>query len=228
MLQGFAAPLPVSIAVIRYLHIAFGFVAFFAAPGALATRKGGKAHRLWGRIFFWAICGTTALALILGAWRPNYFLFLIALFSFYLAFSGYRILYRKMGQPATWFDWLVTVVCLVASVLLCVMSIAKPVFVRSGVDPVLSIFGLIGTVGTVRDIRLFLHKYDPKRDRMVWMRKHIGNMLGAYIAALTAFSATTLHFIPPILRWLWPTFLFVPVIVYNIRKYKTRDNTGNV
>jgi len=56
--------------------------------------------------------------LILGLWRPNYFLFLVGLFSFYLAFAGYRVLYRKrpdLGQRATALDYVVTVICLAAS-----------------------------------------------------------------------------------------------------------------
>ena len=39
----------------RWLHIAAGFTGFFMAPVALAVRKGGAAHRHWGRVFFWAI-----------------------------------------------------------------------------------------------------------------------------------------------------------------------------
>ena len=200
-------------------------------PGALLTKKGGKAHRTWGKVFFWALTATTFLSSILGLWRPNYFLFLVGLFSFYLAFAGYRVLYRKrpdLGQRATALDYVVTVICLAASLGLLVMSVAKPVFVRSGVDPVLSVFGLIGTVGTVRDLQVFRMKFDLTRDRKKWIYKHIGNMIGAYIAALTAFSATTMHFLPPILAWLWPTAVFVPVIVWNIRKYKRMGATSPV
>ncbi|SDY90168.1 DUF2306 domain-containing protein [Hymenobacter psychrophilus] len=39
----------------RWLHIAAGFTGFFVAPVALLVRKGGAAHRLWGRVFFWAM-----------------------------------------------------------------------------------------------------------------------------------------------------------------------------
>jgi hypothetical protein len=47
----------------RYLHIAAGFIGFFVAPVALAVRKGGPAHRRWGRVFFWAmvVAGSTAI-----------------------------------------------------------------------------------------------------------------------------------------------------------------------
>ena len=192
------------------------------AGGAVDEERREGAPDL-GKGVLLALTGTTFLSLILGLWRPNYFLFLVGLFSFYLAFAGYRVLYRKrpdLGQRATALDYVVTVICLAASLGLLVMSVVKPVFVRSGVDPMLSVFGLIGTVGTVRDLRVFRTKFDLARDRKKWIYKHIGNMIGAYIAALTAFSATTMHFLPPILAWLWPTAVFVPVIVWNIRKYK--------
>ena len=42
-------------AINRWIHIAAGFTGFFVAPVALAVRKGGVAHRGWGRVFFWAM-----------------------------------------------------------------------------------------------------------------------------------------------------------------------------
>ena len=35
------------------VHIAAGSSAFVLAPAALVTAKGGKAHRLWGKVYFW-------------------------------------------------------------------------------------------------------------------------------------------------------------------------------
>jgi uncharacterized membrane protein len=44
------------------VHITAGATAFLMAPLALATAKGGKAHRRWGKIYFWAmaVVGSTA------------------------------------------------------------------------------------------------------------------------------------------------------------------------
>ena len=47
-------------------------------------------------------------------------------------------------------------------------------------------------------------------------------MLGAYAATVTAFSAVNFGFLPPIVRWLWPTILMLPVIAYNINKYQRK------
>lgn len=94
----------------RYLHIAAGVIGFFVAPVALAVRKGGAAHRRWGRVFFWAmaVAGTTAIA---GAQHiHSLFLLLTAVFSLYMAGFGYRSVFLK---PLAWdarvaaFDWAV-------------------------------------------------------------------------------------------------------------------------
>ena len=60
------------------------------APAVLAMVKGGKQHRRWGKIYFWMMACVAATALVLGFYRPILFLALLAIFSFYLAFSGYR------------------------------------------------------------------------------------------------------------------------------------------
>src|SRR5580704_18941179 len=81
--------------VLLALHITCGVVAFVCAPVALATAKGGRTHRQWGKVYFWAMAGVAATALILSFALPIFFLAMVAVFSFYSAFAGYRILYLK-------------------------------------------------------------------------------------------------------------------------------------
>src|SRR5580700_2250398 len=71
---------------------------FVLAPLALVTVKGGKAHRMWGRIYFWCMTIVAFTALVMAAYLPVLFLALVAIFSFYAAFSAYRVL----GQKAAW------------------------------------------------------------------------------------------------------------------------------
>src|SRR4051812_9670375 len=106
--------------VLLGVHIAAGFTAFFLAPGALATAKGGKAHRLFGKIYFWAmaVVAVTALIMATSAFRPNPFLALVAVFSFYAAFIGYRVLYQKnfsAGQGPQSIDWIFALITLFSS-----------------------------------------------------------------------------------------------------------------
>ena len=104
------------------IHVAAGAGAFVLAPLALVTAKGGKAHRRWGRIYFWCMAVVAATALVMAAWRPILFLALVAIFSFYAAFAAYRVL----GQKAAWngaqgvrpLDWAAAILCFAASAIM--------------------------------------------------------------------------------------------------------------
>jgi uncharacterized membrane protein len=103
------------IASIRVLHVVAGFLAFVVAPAAMVTAKGGPAHRRWGTLYFWAMAAVAASAVIVALWRPIEWLALVAIFSFYSAFSGYRALFRKRpfaGEAANAWDWLAAMVTL--------------------------------------------------------------------------------------------------------------------
>ena len=63
------------------------------------------------------------------------------------------------------------------------------------------------------------------KEKMFWWYDHLGNMIGSYIAAWTAFSVTTLVRVFPgagMWMWLWPTMLGVPAIALTIAYYKRR------
>src|ERR1700751_5742668 len=68
--------------VLLTLHISCGVVAFVCAPVALSTAKGGKVHRRFGKIYFWAMAGVAVTALILSFALPVFFLAMVAVFSF--------------------------------------------------------------------------------------------------------------------------------------------------
>src|SRR5580698_2513758 len=137
------------------LHIACGVVAFVCAPVALSTAKGGKTHRRWGKIYFWAMAGVAVTALILSFALPIFFLAMVAVFSFYACFAAYRILYLKDlykgGKPIA-LDWLAAVITVASSSLLFLMGFLKPALMAVGVVEIAGhsvsivsiVFGLIG------------------------------------------------------------------------------------
>ncbi len=100
-------------------HVGAGITALIFAPLAMLTQKGGTAHRRWGRVYFWAmfVIFITALAILFV--RPNVFLLIISILSFYGAFSGVRSLHRKhpeRGERAALLDWVGATVALSAGV----------------------------------------------------------------------------------------------------------------
>jgi uncharacterized membrane protein len=204
---------------LRQLHIASGFTAFFIAPIALVSAKGGRTHRRWGKIYFYAMSVVAASAIILALHRPNYFLAFTSVFSFYLAFSGYRALSRKRpleGETAAPRDWFAAVLTLACSVALIAMGTLRPTPTWEQIGPVAIAFGSFGALLSSLNLWRFTH---PAGDPHGWLFSHIGGMLGSYIGAVTAFSVNNLRFLPLLVRWLWPSAIGVPLIFMWIAYY---------
>lgn len=218
--------LPVVIQSVRWTHIVAGFTAFFIAPVPLLTAKGGKTHRRWGKIYFWAMAVMAATAMVLALWRPVLFLAFVAVFSFYFAFRGYRALSRKnpiQGQGPGAIDWAAAMLAFIGSAALIVFGILRlgPVWVRLSVVAI--VFGVIGAAFAVNDIWKFTH---PPADRYSWRYAHMAGMIGSYIAAVSAFSVVNFHFLPTAVRWLWPSAVGVPGIFIWIGYYRKREGAG--
>jgi hypothetical protein len=206
----------------RWLHIAAGFTGFFVAPVALAVRKGGAAHRRWGQVFFYAmlVAGTTAI--LSASINGLTFLLLTGIFSLYLAVFGYRSLYHKRlaqgrVRPAP-LDWLMAGAGLAVFLGTLLYGLWN---YRS--NPVPIIFGAVGVITTGRQLRAFLRPGPWAAGQ--WLRNHMSGFVGSYIAAVSAFSVTSLKFIPFPLNFLWPTFLFVPMLMWQQRRYSRQADT---
>src|SRR5262245_59509854 len=147
--------------ILLSLHIAAGTVALIVAPAAMFTVKGGRAHRRWGIIYFWSMALFALSAVVLSLWRPRIFLTLLAVFSFYQAFAGYRVLWRKRparGEKPRAIDWAAAIATFGASAALVVLGLVRPgpSWERIGIGPVG--FGLLG-MGTARiDVSLFVRR----------------------------------------------------------------------
>ena len=205
------------------LHIAAGFGSFLLAPVALVTAKGGKAHKRWGMVYLWCMGVVAGTALPMALYRPVLFLALVAVFSFYAAFSGYRVLKLKdlaRGGSAKPVDWIAGGVTFVSSFALAFLGAFHPKLVQNfGVVSI--VFGFLGMRLAYSQMRKFIWK--PK-EKMFWWYDHLGNFIGSYIAAWTAFSAVTLsqYIHAGLIVWLWPTVVGVPCIFATIAYYKRK------
>jgi len=203
--------MPILIATLRWFHIVSGFTAFFIAPVALISAKGGPTHRRWGKVYFYCMAAVAVTALLLALYRPNYFLAFTSVFTFYMAFSGYRVLIlRRRTQtrgprPLDWFAALMTLACSLALIALGVFRFT-PI---AALAPVAIAFGSFGSLISATHIFFFLN---PPRDPKMWLFGHFSGMLGSYIAAVTAFSVLNFHFLPVAARWLWPSAVGIPLI----------------
>ena len=201
----------------RWLHIAAGFTGFFMAPVALAVRKGGATHRRWGRVFFWAMAVAGGTAIVGAQHTRSTFLLLTAVFSLYMAGFGYRSLFLKRlawDARVAAFDWAVAGVGLAAF-----LGTVAYAFVAGNVP--VGIFGGLGTMTAARQLRGYANAGRWTKNQ--WLLNHISGFLASYIAAVTAFSATSLRFIPFPYNFLWPTVLGVPLIVWWHRRVKANE-----
>jgi uncharacterized membrane protein len=202
-----------------WLHIAAGTVAVLAGFGALVASKGGQRHRQAGKLFLASMAVVVATVFVLLAFDPTTFrsiLTLVAVFSGYLAFSGYRTLSRK--RPAATpgvVDWLAA-----GSVMLACLALGA-----WGLDwlldgdtfgVVMAVFGGIGVTFGAMDVRTFTGEQSGD-----WMVTHLQRMVAAVIATVSAVSAVNLTPVMGVAAWLWPTVLGTPLIYYWSSKYGT-------
>jgi uncharacterized membrane protein len=214
---------PLWVKIFLGVHIAAGASAFLMAPIALATAKGGTQHKRWGMVYLWSMGVVAATAVPMAFFFPVRFLALVAVFSFYFAFSSYRVLRLKelsRGGSAQPIDWIAGAVTFATSALLAWLSWFRPASIE--VLPVVGVvFGFIGMRGSAGQLLSFVRK--PK-EKMFWWYTHLGNMIASYIAAWSAFSVVTLtrvignHWYV----WLWPTMIGVPAIAMTIAYYKRK------
>jgi len=205
-------------AVVLGGHVLAGFAALGAGGGAFLTEKGGRRHRLFGRAFVYAMVVVAATSVALYALEPStfrLFLALVAVFSFYFVFSGYRVLARKRPADSPGrLDWAAVALTVLAGLGLLAMG-ARLLLAGGRFGAVMLAFGGIATALGAADVRSFRAETDPGE----WVVSHLTRMGGAYIATVSAFSAVNFTFLPTVLRWLWPTLVGTPVLVYLARQY---------
>lgn len=205
---------------LRIVHVAAGFAALVVAPVAMLTVKGGLAHRRWGRIYYRAMAVIATTAVVLGLAGGNMFLTMIAVFSFYGAFSGFRVLVRKRPeQRPDMVAWAMAVVTLSVSLGLVILGLVPPTPRWHALATVSVMLGAIGIVLAGRDILSFVR---PPTERMAWWYSHMSGMLSSYIAVVTAFSVVNFTFLPLTARWLWPGWIGGPLIALWIGYYRRR------
>ena len=215
--------------IVLTLHIIAGFVALLAAFFACLNKQINLAHK-WhiysGRAFMIGFVIIFFTALILVILKPNIFLLLVAIFSFYLALSGLRLAKNKKGEPA-FLDLLLhggfTIIALIM-LAFGIFSIVQPQNNLASARSIESIvFGAIGFYLATKELWSYKKKFAYKGK--VRIAKHLSFMLGASISTVTAFVVTNFELQPAIILWLAPTVILVPYIIYwNIKLLKPKNS----
>jgi len=214
---------------ILYLHIAGGCAALLSMLIPLVTKKGGLTHRRAGWVFVsgMAVVSLTALLLAGDRWANNptprgreagAFLFFVSILTATSVSAGVRVLRAKTRIAPHRHPW-----DLGLPALLTASSIAAAVYgLRTG-NHLFTAFSVIGLLGGGGNLVYWL---TPPSHPMHWWFEHMSSMLGACIAATTAFlvvNASNLGMETfALVVWLAPSVIGVPAIVIWTRYYRRK------
>lgn len=203
------------IAIILGLHITSGGTALISGFIPMVAKKGGKLHKRTGLIYFWSMMGVVASALVLGAYNFNPFLLIIGVFSFYLTikgFTGTKIKGKHFSRYARFLAF-VALASFLFSLMLLILGFYDFASQRIRLELLPLFFGAAGMATSFSDMKRLFKKAEklPASERI---RSHIGGMVGAYIATVTAFIVANSLFAPAIIGWIAPTVIGTIFISY--------------
>lgn len=213
------------IALLLIIHVTGGMAGLISGAVNIINKKGGKYHHLFGKIFVGSMFTATISGTILAFIRENSFLFLIGIFSFYLAFSGYRTLsHKKIGIPSIYkpIDYSVALLTAIFAIVMIVMGLGFNANGNFTFNPILLVFGTVSLIYGAGDILIFRGIRKVKSEKHHWFFNHIIRMMASYISAVTAFLVVNITFLPSIVIWLGPSVVGSVIISIFVKKYKRK------
>lgn len=202
--------------ILIYSHAGLGGIALVAGLIALSVTKGGAVHKKAGKVFFYTMLSSALLAILVACLpgHQNPFLFAIGVFSSYFLVGGFRSVQFKRKDLGLGFDKTISW----AMVIVGIGMIIYPVLVSGRISIVLLVFGIIGFIFAIRDLRYY-NNLDKLRQH--WLRLHLIKMVAGYIAAVTAFVVVNQVF-PGFYGWFVPSVVGTGYIVYWANKLERK------
>ena len=196
-----------------FIHILAGSISLVAAAFAVVSSKGKKVHIIAGRTYFWGMAVIFLTAIPMSIASSNVFLFLIAIFSFYLAYAGMSFARNRTGT-ANFFDWVAIGLMVLSGVIM--LFLATNYFMNSNSQYItLTVFGFIAISLGYADFKSYRNKSAIGKQRIA---RHLTNMLAGTIAVITAVLVTNIHIEPVFILWILPTIIITPIIFWWNRK----------
>lgn len=211
-----------SIQILIYTHAFFGGIALLTGFISIVSQKGKVVHRKSGKLFYYSMLFSALTALIISV-LPQHespFLFSIGIFSSYFILTGYRALNFKLNNVNLLFDKIISWAMIFTGV---IMILYNPIF-NSKINIILTVFGFVGLIFSVRDLVLFK---DIKKLKKIWLKLHLGKMIGGYISATTAFVVVN-NFFPSFYGWFIPGVFGGMYITYWMMKLNKKPTANSV
>ena len=197
------------------MHVLSGLVGLVGGLLASLVRKKKGLHSRAGDVFFYGMLISLISALFLNMIRFSPFLFPIALFTLYMIIGGKLIFtIRSLEALRKWWKYY-TLLGLLISLLM--IGTAVYLFMKNLLTMaiILLVFAIIQSLMTLSDWR-----NNPARTPKKRIFQHINKMGGGLIAAITAFAAVNIHFLPSLVVWLTPSLIGSILIAFAIRQRK--------
>jgi hypothetical protein len=203
------------ITIFIYIHVFFGGIGLITGILSVMVKKGSTLHKRMGIFFAFSMIMSTLITLPIS-WMPNHenlFLFLIGLFTIYLALSGHRALSFKTKIKADWLDKTISGFMFLFSVIMLIKG-TYGVLYNITFSVLYLFFGGFGLFFASKD---FMFYTNINRSKNTWLTLHIGKMMGALIASITAFIVAGLGIVS-LMSWTLPTIIGFFYIIYWNRK----------
>ena len=192
---------------------------------AFIGKKGNKLHKQVGRVFLWSMLWIFISALlIISLLRFNFFLLIIAVFSFYMSFSGIRVLKIKKDGIVKWYDWTASIITILFG--LSLIFIGARLLLINGISSTMGYLSLFFGFFTANTGWLYYKGFRrTEQPKLWWWFAHMNSMCGALIASITAFlvqngeSLGVSNNMSWVL-WALPAAIGSPLISYWARKYR--------
>ncbi len=216
-----------TIRILIYIHAFFGGLGLVTGIGSIIVKKGSIPHKKMGKLFSIGMVTSSLISMPIS-WLPNHeniFLFLIGLFTVYLVISGNQILTfkSKSKKLAKRIDKIISGSMLALSILMILFGTYG--MIKGNSTYLLFIF--FGGFGLSLTIRDFIFYKNLEKTKNGWLSNHIGKMIGAFIASITAFIVAGLG-IGNLIAWTLPSILGTIYIIYWRRKLKIKTVANTV
>lgn len=224
-------------------HVVAGTVALTSFWVPVLARKGGPAHRRWGKVFVIALtlAGFAAIGMALlnltverSRWPEladrdlfeglfGWMMLYLGVLSLGLLHHGWQVV-RQGGsrlQSPPVVDVAVQLAVLVAGIQCAAFG------TRLG-QPLMVVLALLGVIAAITFIAARLR---PAADRQARVREHLKAMVAAGISAYTAFLSVGLlrvmpaHVFNPLI-WAVPSVVGVTIIIVQLRRYRPVARSG--
>lgn len=205
------------------IHILGGLIGLLSGAINMIIPKGTPRHQKVGRWFVRGMLSAGASSFVLAVLHPNYFLFMVGVFTLYMVGTGQRyLLFKSKSYAVTRVDWAFTLAMLVASLWFIPLGIIH-LWEGNFFGLVFITFGGFGLSYVWLDIKNFRGKSHLKN---FWLTEHIQRMVGGFIASSTAFLVVNVKYfpegIPMFIYWLLPTVLMTPILSKWVKKHQIK------